>query len=553
MARNLLVIADDQKLNRQMLGDLLSADYDIEYAADGIETLELVKKYVNDISVVLLDITMPRMDGLEVLDHMKKNPEYSKIPVIILTAIEKYETEIKALSLGAIDFITKPYRQEIVCQKVRNIVMLKNALDMNDILKFDSITGAYTREYFFESARELLDANKGARFDMLSLDIDRFKLLSDTYGTEVGDRFLRHLADGLKRLCPEDMATFGHMATDQFAILFMREKGNMKDFVKKLDAIIKSFEVETDIRIKIGIYEMSETDKSDLSTCHDRAHLAGAYISPDSQKNYKLYDTKMRDKAIRDQFMTNVMHEALDNGEFVVYLQPKVNLENGKIAGAEALVRWINPKEGFMPPGDFVPLFESNGFIYDLDKYVWEKSCKYLSNRISEGKKNVPISVNVSRRDFLRRDLTAFFVELVKKYNLDFSLLHLEITESSYMEDPTSIIRIADGLKEAGFTLEMDDFGSGYSSLNMLSTFPIDMLKIDKAFLDNEDITDESNIVKFVIDLAKCLELKTICEGVETEDQVEALKKMGCDFMQGYYFSKPVPADDFFEMLDRGM
>ena len=251
--------------------------------------------------------------------------------------------------------------------------------------------------------------------------------------------------------------------------------------------------------------------------------------------------------------MTNVMHEALDNGEFVVYLQPKVNLENGKIAGAEALVRWINPKEGFMPPGDFVPLFESNGFIYDLDKYVWEKSCKYLSNRISEGKKNVPISVNVSRRDFLRRDLTAFFVELVKKYNLDFSLLHLEITESSYMEDPTSIIRIADGLKEAGFTLEMDDFGSGYSSLNMLSTFPIDMLKIDKAFLDNEDITDESNIVKFVIDLAKCLELKTICEGVETEEQVEALKKMGCDFMQGYYFSKPVPADDFFEMLDRGM
>ena len=553
MSKNLLVIADDQKLNRQMLGDLLSSEYDIEYAADGVETLELLKKHGSKVSVVLLDITMPRMDGLEVLSHMQNDAALSKIPVIILTAIEKYETEIKSLSLGAIDFITKPYRQEIVIQKVKNIVMLKNALDMNDILKIDSITGAYTREYFFESARKLLDANEDAQFDMLSLDINKFKLLSDTYGTEVGDRFLRHLADGLKRICPEAYSTYGHMATDQFAILFMRGKGSLKDFVNELDEIIRSFEVEADIKIKIGIYEMSAEDKYDLPACHDRAHLAGAYISSDSQKNYRLYDTKMRDKAVRDQFMTNVMHDALNNDEFVVYLQPKVNLETGKIAGAEALVRWINPKEGFMPPGDFVPLFESNGFIYDLDRYVWEKTCKYLADRISENKKNVPISVNVSRRDFLRKDLTSFFVSLIEKYKLDSKLLHLEITESSYTDDPTSIIRIANGLRDVGFTLEMDDFGSGYSSLNMLSTVPIDMLKIDKAFLDNEDITDDANIVRFVIDLAKCLELKTICEGVETAEQFEALKNMGCDFMQGYYFSKPVTADEFFDMLDRGM
>ena len=552
MAKELLIIADDQKINRLMLEDLLKDEYDIECAENGLETIGLLQKYVDTAAVLLLDITMPIMDGYDVLNAMNDDERLKKIPVIILSAINGYEAEIKALSLGAIDFITKPYRQEIVRQKIKNIIMLRNSMALTDKLKTDSVTGAYTREYFFERCSELLAEKPNEIFDMISIEIERFRFLIDTFGEDMGDRFLRHVSEGLKKVCPPDITTYGHIATNLFAVFHMHDDGSRGGFIEEVEKIIRGFELDTNLRVKIGVYELSPEDNlsGDVSGFHNMAHMAASSMGNDPSIHYAIYDEKIRQRVMNEQFMTNIMHEALKENQFIVYLQPKVNLENGKIGGAEALVRWINPKNGFMPPDEFVPLFEANGFIYELDKFVWERTCRYIATRIELGKKIVPISVNVSRRDLLEPDFVDYVVFLIEKYKLDSKMLHLEITESSYTEDPDNIIRIALQLKKKGFTLEMDDFGSGYSSLNMLTTFPVDILKIDKAFLDNVDVTTESNIVSFIVYMADCLNLRTVCEGVETKEQVDALKKMGADYMQGYYFSKPIPAREFSDMLD---
>ena len=332
----------------------------------------------------------------------------------------------------------------------------------------------------------------------------------------------------------------------------MHDDLDRKSFISNLQSIVHGYDLDTNLTLKIGVYELdSEEDIYDFSELHNKAHIAAGYNTPDDSECYALYDEKMRQKALNEQYITHIMHESLRENQFLIYLQPKVKLETNKIEGAEALVRWIHPEKGFMPPDEFIPLFEANGFIYDLDKYVWERTCKYIATRIALGKKIVPISVNVSRRDLLQPDFVDFVIYLIEKYKLSFDMLHLEITESSYIEDPDNIIRIATKLKRAGFILEMDDFGSGYSSLNMLTTFPIDILKIDKAFLDNEDITGENNIVRFIVYMANGLKLTTVCEGVETKEQLEALKEMGADYMQGYYFSKPLPAKEFFELLEK--
>ncbi len=552
MKKELLLIADDQKMNRLMLSDLLKDEYDIAFAENGVETMEILNKAYGKVSCLLLDITMPEMDGFEVLKAKAKDASLKQIPTIILTSIQDYETEIEALSLGAIDFITKPYRQEIVRQKVKNIVMLRNSLALNNKLKFDSVTGAYTREYFFEKCRNLISEKNGGIFDMISIEIERFRFFIDTFGEDEGDRFLRHVADGLRRICPTDNTAYGHIATDLFAVFHMHDDLDRKSFISNLQSIVHGYDLDTNLTLKIGVYELdSEEDIYDFSELHNKAHIAAGYNTPDDSECYALYDEKMRQKALNEQYITHIMHESLRENQFLIYLQPKVKLETNKIEGAEALVRWIHPEKGFMPPDEFIPLFEANGFIYDLDKYVWERTCKYIATRIALGKKIVPISVNVSRRDLLQPDFVDFVIYLIEKYKLSFDMLHLEITESSYIEDPDNIIRIATKLKRAGFILEMDDFGSGYSSLNMLTTFPIDILKIDKAFLDNEDITGENNIVRFIVYMANGLKLTTVCEGVETKEQLEALKEMGADYMQGYYFSKPLPAKEFFELLEK--
>ena len=265
-----------------------------------------------------------------------------------------------------------------------------------------------------------------------------------------------------------------------------------------------------------------------------------------------VYDDKIRNILLREQAITDAMETALSEKQFTVYFQPKHSLNDDIMAGAEALVRWIHPEWGFMSPGEFIPLFEKNGFIRKLDEYVWESVCEKLREWKDKGYEIVPVSVNVSRADIYQSDLVKTFCKLIEKYDIEPKYLHLEITESAYTENPEQIISTVEDLRSKGFIIEMDDFGSGYSSLNMLGEMSLDILKLDMKFIRNQMAKPaDRSLLKAIVEMAHTLDLKIVAEGVETEKQRDRLKAIMCDYAQGYFYAKPSPSAEYEKLLQK--
>ena len=282
----------------------------------------------------------------------------------------------------------------------------------------------------------------------------------------------------------------------------------------------------------------------------DRALLAVDSIKGQYNRYFAVYDDALRGKLLREQAITEAMETALDEGQFVVYLQPKYNLHDDRLAGAEALVRWNHPAWGFLSPGEFIPLFEKNGFITQLDQYVWEQVCALMKTWNEKGYPALPVSVNVSRSDIYQSDLAQTLLKIVHKYGLEPKQLHLELTESAYTENPNQIVGTVDHLRKLGFIIEMDDFGSGYSSLNMLNRMKLNVLKLDMKFIQSETAKPmEQGILRFVVGLGHWLNLSVVAEGVETREQLERLREVGCDYAQGYFFSKPMLGVEFENLM----
>ncbi|MEG1049599.1 MAG: EAL domain-containing protein, partial [Oscillospiraceae bacterium] len=289
-----------------------------------------------------------------------------------------------------------------------------------------------------------------------------------------------------------------------------------------------------------------------VSSMCDRSKIAIQSIKGKFDRCIALYDDNHRKALIEEQEISSQMHKALENGEFIPYYQPKYNLCTGEIVGAEALVRWIHPTKGVIPPQNFIQLFEKNGFISSVDFYMWECVCKYLNGVIQAGKTPLPVSVNVSRVDVYNPNLCDFLQGLVKKYNISPDLLELEITENSYIENAEELIKTINDLKALGFTIEMDDFGSGYSSLNMLSDVPVDVIKLDMRFLQSKNaFSGQKNILSFIVSLANWMDVQTVAEGIETVEQVEFLRSLGYAKGQGYYFAKPMPQAEYEQLLEK--
>lgn len=304
-------------------------------------------------------------------------------------------------------------------------------------------------------------------------------------------------------------------------------------------------ELKENLTVKLGIYEISDRSIPVEQMC-DRALLVVDSVKGMYNKYIAVYNEELREKLLRKKKITDVMATALEEGQFIVYLQPKYSLNDNRIIGAEALVRWIHPEWGFMSPGEFIPLFEKNDFISYLDKFVWETVCARLQNWKEKGHHVLPVSVNVSRADIFKLDLVDVFNGLIRKYDIDPDYLHLEITESAYTDHSEQIIGTVEKLRKLGFTIEMDDFGSGYSSLNMLSQMSLDVLKLDMKFIQNEMMKPvEQSILNDIISMAHRLNLKVVAEGIETEEQAERLRTLDCDYAQGYYFAKPMPVEEF--------
>ena len=545
VSRKHILVVEDNELNRAMLCEILAEQYSVLEAGNGREALNILSQSRESVSLILLDVMMPVMDGYTFLDRLREDPELSLIPVIVMTQGSSEEDEVAALAHGATDFVPKPYRPQVILHRVASLIKLRETAAMVNMFQYDQLTGLYSKEFFYQKARERLDSNPNCDYTIICTNIENFKLYNDAFGREAGDRLLREGA-GILRELAGDTGICGRYGADRFLCLIEqeREKASRERYTKYAE--YKGDSAMGTVSIRWGIYDVVDRSVSVEQMC-DRALLV-----VDSTKGqygglpYAIYDDTLRGKLLREKAITDVMKTALAEEQFVVYLQPKYSLKDNCMAGAEALVRWIHPEWGFMSPGEFIPLFEKNGFIYQLDQYVWEHVCALLSQWKKQGLPLLPVSVNVSRSDICHTHLVDVLRGLIEKYEIDPKYLHLEITESAYSDNPGQIVSAVEQLRALGFPVEMDDFGSGYSSLNMLSQMKLDILKLDMAFVRNEIAKPaDQSILGDIIAMAHRMRLGVVAEGVETREQVNRLVSVGCDYVQGYYFAKPMPVKEF--------
>lgn len=548
-SRKKILVVEDNALNRSLLCQILSADYDVEEAENGQEALGVLRQFGEGISLILLDIIMPVMDGYTFLSIMKADPSYSSIPVIVTTQNDAESDEVAALSHGATDFVAKPYKPQIILHRVAGIIRLRETAVMINMIQYDRLTGLYSKQYFYQQAGEVLLRNPDQQYDIICSDIENFKLINDVFGVKAGDRLLRGIGNAYaERL--KGIGICGRLNSDQFACLLKHRDDYTDDMFIEASILTNGLLDIHNIVMKWGIYNVEDRSVSIEQIC-DRALLAARSIKGQYGKYFAIYDDTLRNQLLREQAITDSMESALSQNQFLVYLQPKYRIKDEVLVGAEALVRWNHPVWGFLSPAEFIPLFEKNGFITRLDRFVWEKACAVLHDWDERGYYPMSVSVNVSRADIYNEDLADTLVKIIEKYDLDPSRLHLEITESAYTENPKQIIDTVTTLRELGFVIEMDDFGSGYSSLNMLNDMPIDILKLDMKFIRSEMAKPKSQgILQFIINLARWMNLSVVAEGVETKAQLLRLTEIGCDYVQGYYFAKPMPCQEFEGLLD---
>ena len=547
MQNKRVLVVEDNALNRELLCHILSQKYQVLEAENGAQALEILRAHPGDISLIFLDVVMPVMDGYTFLAHLRTDSSLSFIPVIITTQGNSEEDELNALSHGATDFVPKPYRPKIILHRAANLIELQENAAMVNQFKYDRLTGLYSREYFYQKVAERLAEDPDTPYAIVCSNVENFKVYNDIFGTKAGDRVLKNIAEAGRALTGEDglCARYG---ADRF--LYLQKQEALSGYLRQ-DSFLNKLVNVKDISLKWGVYKITAPSVPVEKMC-DRAFLVADSIKGRYNQTVAVYDDVLRDKLLREQAITESMETALAEGQFAVYLQPKYWLKGSTLSGAEALARWIHPELGFLSPAEFIPLFEKNGFITQLDRYVWEQTCKLLRRWRQEGDPAIPVSVNVSRADVYQDDLPETLTNLVERYGIEPQQFHLELTESAYTENPNQIITMVDELRRRGFVIEMDDFGSGYSSLNMLSQVHFDILKLDMKFIQTETAKPgEMSIMRFVVNLAKWLNLSTVAEGAETKAQVERLQDVGCDYAQGYYFSRPLPIPEFEALLKK--
>lgn len=549
MAKRKILIVEDNPINRVMLSEILSSEYEVLEAENGQDALTVLEKYKEEeISLILLDIVMPVMDGYTFLSRIKADSLYSSIPVVVTTQSDSEADEVAALSHGAADFVAKPYRPQIILHRAANIINLRETAAMINQFQYDRLTNLYSKEFFYQRAKDILLRNPDKEYDIICSDIENFKLINDVFGIPAGDSLLRNVAQMYAELVG-NVGICGRLNADQFVCLLERHWRYTNGMFASACCQINSLSYTKNIVMKWGIYAIEDRSLS-VEQMSDRALLAAHSIKGQYGKYFAVYDDALRSELLREQAITDGMEAALAEGQFEVYLQPKYRVQDDSLAGAEALVRWIHPEWGIQSPAFFIPLFERNGFITKLDQFVWDRVCAMLKEWDGKGYQPISISVNVSRADIYNANLAEILLKTIQKHRLTASRLPLEITESAYTENPSQIIETVDYLKELGFVIEMDDFGSGYSSLNMLNQMSLDVLKLDMQFIQNETAKPvKQSILRFIMELARSMGLSVVAEGVETKEQLERLREIGCDFVQGYFFAKPMPFGDFENLL----
>jgi|GEM_PF-6856287 len=568
----IMLIADNAEPYRALLRGIFANEFKIIEAKDGSEALSVLSEYGVKISVMLLDIDMPNKDGIAVLNEIQNHTEWSNMATVAISNQNESEYGTDAIKLGAVEFLSKSAKKEIVKLRVSSALekraaeqlRYKNAIlqaskleesrhfkELQHMAETDSVTGLYNRAAFNSAVQEMLQNAKPNEYILSVIDMDNFKVLNDLYGHEEGDKVLRHMAKKIKLMTDQMQGVCCRADSDNFVYVMKCGEETSGSNDSLMTDFFTYYKLPFRFVVRAGRFIINDLSIS-IDAMIDRAMLAKKSIKGVYNKIEAYYTDEMRDKLIMEQALVADAESAIANDEFVVYFQPKFSISSGKIVGAEALVRWNHPTYGFLTPSAFIPLFERNGLIVKLDEYVWNRTAKTIRKWYDTNREILPISVNVSRMNIYSPNFVDTLIKIAKKYDFPPRLLELEITESAFIQNPKQFTDVIIQLRKYGFVIEMDDFGSGYSSLSALRDINVDTVKLDIRFMppDNND-TKGKSILSTVVNLAKLLNLNLVAEGVENEQQVKYLHSIGCDIVQGFFFAKPMPLSDFEAAVDR--
>lgn len=546
-----ILVVDDDRSMRLTFSTVLENDgYQIDVCSNGSQAVEYCEQELPDL--ILMDAMMPGIDGFAACKQLREMAGTANVPILMITALDDESSIDRAFASGANDFITKPVNFAVLRQRILRLLDASRAKKHAYHLSYhDTLTGLPNRRTFVEKLEKIIQKPHGEQnmTAVMFLGLDRFKLINDTMGHEVGDILLKSVTGRIKQsLRSSDV--IARLGGDEFAVILdnMKSAEVIGRVSRKIcDQVAEPFEIMNQqiyvtISIGIALYPVDNTDVSALMKYADTAMSK----AKDARNSFQFYEIGMEVMVAKRIEMESEMRQALERDEFILHYQPQIDVTTGAIAGMEALVRWQHPVKGMVPPGEFIPLAEETGLIGALGEWVLRHACMQLKQWLDKGYPALILSVNISGRQLEDKKFIEKTLNILDSTGIPLECLELEITESVIMKNPEDVIQILEVLKSRGISLAIDDFGTGHSSLNYLRRFPIDTLKIDRSFVN--DITnspDDAVLVNGIIALAKSLNLKVIAEGVETYEQKIYLQERGCDWIQGFYLYKPMPADIF--------
>lgn len=545
-----ILVVDDEEINRAIMSAILAEDFNVLEASDGKEALDILYKAEQKIDLVLLDIFMP-LDGREVLKVRQKDVNIKRTPFIVCTSDKNIEEE--CFHLGVNDFIKKPYENpDIIVARIKRMIELYEDRSILKEVERDKLTNLYNIDFFKKYAQQFDNIYPNLAKDMLSISVNRFTLMSELYGKAFGDQILLAITDFLTNYVSSVSGIIAKGADSNF-ILYCEHRDSYDAFQKDLINGLHRLRDDINISLRIGVYP--NVDQSlDKGVAIDRTLNIANTLLDNYSKNIAVYDEEVQAKNLHKEELINAFPHALEDEEFKLFFQPKYNVQGDKpvFASAEVLVRWISPNYGFVSPGEFIPLFEENGLIAQLDDYILRKAAEYIKEWKKKLGVYVKLSVNLSRLSIYKPNLLNDIIGYVDNNKVPHDCYYIEVTESAFVEDSKEVIPFLSNIKDNGFKVEIDDFGSGYSSFGALADLPFDVLKIDMQFIRAMDNNPKvKDIIKMIINLSKMMNAITVAEGVETADQCLFLKENGCDIIQGYYFSKPLLVNDFEALIEK--
>jgi len=549
--RPIVVLADDDPSIRLMVRHVLeSEDFDIIEASDGLEAIKAVEKHHP--ALILLDAVMPGIDGFTTCQQIKEKG-HTDIPVMMITGLDDDASVERAYEVGAIDFITKPIKWAVLKHRVKSVVAKVIAERKVQLLAYrDNLTGLPNRLLFADRLEQAVMRSERSRTSMalMLVDIDDFKLVNDSFGHEAGDKLIKAVGDLIsKSLRRAD--TIARLGGDEFAVIIEGIDGP-EDAISIADNLttilehnVRLDDQETYTSASIGI-AVFPGDGKDARTLLKNADTAMFRAKENGRHCFQFYKPEMSVSAMERLDLENSLKAAFENDEFLIHYQPVIDIHKNEVVGVEALLRWQHPDKGMIHPSDFVNIVEDCGLIVALGEWLIFSVCKQIKVWHEAGLKDQNVSINLAARQFKEQDLITLFTQAMAENGLDGSSLSVEVTERTLIDNVGEVESTLKKLRGLGMKISLDDFGTGYASLAYLKEFPVDVVKIDRAFVTGiPDSEEDSTIVDAIAGLTRGLKLALHAEGVENERQLNVLKSIGCQFAQGFYWSKPLPGDEY--------